>query len=186
MISNKNTLWIGIDPAFRANGYTIAIIDATDSTVRFIQFKNGFIDFIGWFLHESPDQAVVCVENSNLQNKTFKVAEKKSAIKKQMMRKGKSAKQAEIIADSSLHKMSRDVGKNQAISQNTVDLLMYKYPVVDISPKDKGAKWDQQRFEIELKKNKHIVNKKRSNQDERDAYALALIALKKPYLAKKL
>ena len=66
-------IYIGIDPAFRDSGFTIAIIDTEDMTMNFKTFKNGFFDFIGWFLHESPENAVVAIENSNLQDTTFKV-----------------------------------------------------------------------------------------------------------------
>jgi hypothetical protein len=159
-----NNIFIGVDPAFRNNGFAMAIIDTTDNTVYFKVFKNGFLDFVSWFLYDSPDSAIVCVENSNLQNKTFSYY------------KGNKKE---------LEHISRSVGKNQAISQCVVDLCSTKYDVIDISPKDKGKKWNAKDFNFALKYHKHTTTKKTSNQDERDAYKLALIALKKPYLIKK-
>ena len=158
----KNNLFIGIDPAFRSNGFAMAVIDTTDRTVYFKVFKNGFLDFVSWFLYDSPANALLCVENSNLQNTTF-------------VMKGSKF----VIAD-----RSRKVGKNMAISQCTVDLLSTKYKVIDCSPKMKGGKWNAQVYSTVMKQEKHTTTKKGSNQDERDAYKLALIALKKPWLAK--
>jgi len=159
----KHNLFIGIDPAFRQNGFAMCIIDTSDNTVYYKMFKNGFLDFVSWFLHDSPERALICVENSNLQNKTFSYY------------KG-SKKELEHI--------SRSVGKNQAISQCVVDLCKTKYKVVDCSPKDKGAKWNATTYNRILKQQKHKTEKNTSNQDQRDAYKLALIALNKPYLAK--
>ena len=159
----RNKIFIGIDPAFRQNGFAISIIDKSDNTVRFKIFKNGFLDFVSWFLYDSPDTAIICVENSNLQNKTFSYY------------KGNSKEMARI---------SRSVGKNQAISQCVVDLVSTKYKVIDCSPKDKGKKWNAAQYKNAMLREGHITTKKTSNQDERDAYKLALIALNKPYLAK--
>lgn len=158
-----NKIFIGVDPAFRQNGFAIAIIDKTDNTVNFKVFKNGFLDFTSWFLFDSPDECIICVENSNLQNSTFDM----SGNRRELARK------------------SRDVGKNQAISQCTVDLLKTKYNVINCSPKDKGKKWNHSQYKAEMQREKHTTIKASSNQDERDAYKLALIALKKPYLATK-
>jgi hypothetical protein len=160
--ANKHNIFIGIDPAFRANGFAMAIIDTTDNTVLFKVFKDGFLGFSSWFLNDSPDKALICVENSNLQNKTFSYY------------KGNKNEMARI---------SRSVGKNMAISQCVVDLCKTKYKVVDCSPKAKGSKWTAPQYNAVMKQEKHTTTKKTSNQDERDAYKLALIALKKPYLA---
>lgn len=155
-------IFIGVDPAFRANGFAIAIIDKTDNTVLFKVFKDGFLGFTSWFLSDSPEICIVCVENSNLQNTTFDMRGNKNVIAMK----------------------SRSVGKNQAISQCTVDLLRTKYKVVDCSPRQKGGKWNDKQYNAAMKVNKHTTTKKTSNQDERDAYKLALIALNQPYLAK--
>jgi len=159
----KNKLFIGIDPAFRNNGFAISVIDKSDNTVYFKVFKNGFLDFVSWFLHDSPDLAIICVENSNLQNKTFSYY------------KGNAQQMAKI---------SRSVGKNQAISQCVVDLVSTKYKVIDCSPKQKGGKWNAAQYKNAMLREGHTTTKRSSNQDERDAYKLALIAMNKPYLAK--
>ena len=158
--ATKYNLFIGIDPAFRDNGFAMAIIDKTDNTVLFKMFKNGFLDFCSWFLHDSPADALICVENSNLQNKTFSYY------------RGNKNEMARI---------SRSVGKNMAISQCVVDLCKTKYKVVDCSPKMKGGKWSAKQYEAVMIQEKHTTSKKTSNQDERDAYKLVLIALKKPF-----
>ena len=81
---------------------------------------------------------------------------------------------------------SRDVGKNQAISQNVVDLChSLGFSVIEMSPKGKGNKWKHSTLEQVLNDEglKPEVNK--TNQDKRDAAKLALIAYKRPYLAKQ-
>jgi hypothetical protein len=148
-----NNLVCGIDPAFRKKGFAMAMIDYSDKTVNFKVFRD-FLAFCSWFLHESPESMTVTVENSNLQNKTFSYY------------KG---------SKSELEHISRSVGKNQAISQCTVDLLKTKpnYRVIDISPKQKGKKWSQATAEAFLKSEGLTPNKKRLNQDERDALQIA-------------
>jgi hypothetical protein len=158
----RHKLYIGIDPAFRANGFAICIIDTSDKSARFVTFKDGFLGFVSWFLNDSPSEAIICIENSNLQKSTFDMR----GNKKEVARK------------------SRNVGINQAVSQCTVDLCKTKYKVIDCSPKQKGGKWNKATFNIVLSQKKHTTIKKTSNQDERDAYKLALIALEKPFLAR--
>ena len=155
-------LFIGIDPAFRQGGFLVAIIDRSDNTVNYISCQNGFIDFYKWFNSESPTDAIVCIENSNLQNTTFNGHKNKNVAAR----------------------MSRDAGKNQAISQITVDLCKTKYKVIDLSPKSKGKKWTNKEYKGVLKSEGLSVSKKTSNQDERDALKLALIAFQKRHLAK--
>jgi len=41
---------------------------------------------------------------------------------------------------------SRNVGKNQAVSQCTVDLCKTKNKVIDCSPNQKGGKWNKATF----------------------------------------
>lgn len=158
-------LFIGIDPAFRAGGFAICIINKDTKHVHFTTFKKGFLGFAWWFINDSPDAAgvLVCVENSNLTGATFDMRGNKNVIARK----------------------SRNVGKNQAISQNTVDLVRTKYALIDLSPSQKGRKWTADQFKAIIKDEGHTVIKGRTNQDERDAYKLALIALKRPYLATK-
>ena len=152
--------YIGIDPSFRKGGFAVCIIDE-DDTVDFIVFE-GFLSFLDW-LWEAPQNGVYCVENSNLQNVTFNM---------------KGSKQ--VIA-----KISRDVGKNQACSQYTYFVLrkMFGSNAMEVSPKDKGAKWDNSTMQAVLKMNKHpIISNYKGNkneQDKRDAYMLALLAKKR-------
>ena len=155
-------IYIGIDPAFRKDGFCMAIIDTSDMTIRFKTFKNGFLDFCSWFLYDSPDKAIICVENSNLQNETFDMTGNKNIVARK----------------------SRSVGKNQAISQCTVDLCKTKFKVIDCSPKQKGSKWSALQYKSAMQREKIILPKSTSNQDERDAAKLAIKAIKQPYLAK--
>ena len=115
----NNKIRIGIDPAFRRNGFGICIIDETND-VRFLRIKL-FQDFIFWLMTDSPPGGVRCVvENSNMQDVTFR-------------RGGKIT-----------HAQSRDAGKNMAISQCVCDLCVWKYgksAVLALSPREKGAKW---------------------------------------------
>jgi len=157
-------IYIGIDPAFRKSGFCLCCIDTTDNTVSFKTFKNGFIDFCSWIRNDAPTQedCIICVENSNLQDVNFDMTGSKTII----ALKG------------------RNVGKNQAISQNTTDILRANdYLVVDLSPKEKGVKWTQHIFDNVAKQEGHKVPKKVSH-DGIDAYKLALLAKQKSYLAK--
>jgi hypothetical protein len=153
---------LGVDPAFRANGFCVCIISDTLDEVEFVNYKEGFLGFFydikTTFLADS--KSVIAIENSNLQNTNFDTTGNKNVI----ARKG------------------RNVGANQAVSQLTVDTCK-KYTsakVLDLSPKRKGNKWNQEQFKAVLKLEGHKVvqSKKGNNQDERDAYKLALIALK--------
>ena len=148
------TIYIGIDPAFRKNGFSIAIIDYSDRTVNFKTFKNGFIDFSSWLLHDSPQSAVVCIENSNLQNSTFDMSGSKRVIAQK----------------------SRNVGKNQAISQNTYDLckVFDKFKTYGISPQQKGKKWTKLIFKGVLESERLTTTAKKISQDEIDGLQIAL------------
>lgn len=182
----RNKLFIGIDPAFRVDGFAMCIIDMSDKTVLFKMFKNGFLDFVGWFLHESPETALFCVENSNLSNVTFWTHKDKKTKRLLTSAQARYNPNAVKISPQELAKVSRNVGKNQAISQNVVDLLNTKYPVVNISPKDKGKKWLKNKTaQAYLYTEKLKATKNTTNQDERDALLLAKIAKQKPYLAQK-
>jgi len=153
-------LFIGIDPAFRQKGFAMAIIDNNTKEASFKMFRNGFLDFCRWLDNEPPEikDTVFCVENSNLQKATFDMRGNKNVIARK----------------------SRNVGKNQAASQYTVDILKAKgYEVLDISPKDKGGKWTEDGFKWVVKSKKILLTKAKPNQDERDALKLALIALNK-------
>lgn len=147
---------IGIDPAFRKAGFAICIIDE-QCEVQGTMFKS-FLEFLMWLTTpgKAPENAIIGIENSNLQNVTFDMKGTKGMIAKK----------------------SRNVGANQAASQYTVDLCRWKYgedSVFEISPKEKGAKWNQRTFRAIGASNKHSFVG-RFNQDQRDAYQIALIA----------
>lgn len=146
-------VYIGIDPAFRKSGFGMCIIDEAN-TVSFRTFRT-FLDFLGWvFSEDAPELAVVCIENSNLDGKMYAYHR---------------AKGGQELAAAAM-----SVGKNQAASQYTADACRYRWPetTFDISPKDKGKKWDAETFKAAARQNGHAVG--RCSQDERDAYQLAL------------
>lgn len=151
---------IGIDPAFRKNGFAICIIDE-DKDVRSIRFKS-FLYFLSWLWvdGEAPAKAIVVVENSNLQDKTFDMRGSKPVVAKK----------------------SRNVGANQAISQCTFDAVRLKYGdnAHQVSPKQKGKKWSKATFLRVLKNEGHnyLLTKPSISQDEIDAYQLALMGKK--------
>lgn len=138
---NRNRIRVGIDPAFRKNGFAICIVDETNSAY-FKIFKT-FLDFFGWAIHERPDNAIWIVENSNLQNNCWQ-------------------------------KNAMAVGKNQAASQLTVDLLKsLKCEVYDISPREKGKVWNAIIFKNMVYTRKNLLINFKNTEDERCAYQLA-------------
>jgi hypothetical protein len=178
----KNKLFIGIDPAFREGGFSICIIDMSDKTARFKTFKNGFLDFSSWFLYDSPDVALVCVENSNLTNRTFWTHRNSKTGALMTSNQAKYNKAARPLNAYEAAKVSRDVGKNQATSQNVVDLCRTKYNTINCSPLQKGGKWTKQAIAAGVLRSEGLTSdKKRMNQDDRDAFKLALIALKRRF-----
>jgi hypothetical protein len=113
---------IGLDPAFRENGFAAAIYDPSDrdEPLRFIVFHDT-VSFIGWAQNDAPDRAFVYVENSNLDAAVYHLTPRMNA------------RQAAAIGVA--------VGKNQAVSQLAVDLLRRKYGkeyVAEIAPNKKG------------------------------------------------
>ena len=145
-------VYIGIDPAFRKNGFTIAIIDE-ENTISFKAFKNGFYDFLGWLVNDAPQNAVFGIENSNLQKKIFV---------------------------QTMH-YAESVGKNKVASQYTVDAcsLYFSNSTYEFSPKQKGKKLDHVETVRIIDSNNWILEKKRTNQDQRDALKLAHLARNK-------
>jgi len=117
------------------------------------------LDFMQWVeSREWPRPVFVGVENSNLQNVTFNMKGNKGQVAK----------------------TSRDVGANQAASQYTVDYCRHFFGseyVFEISPRQKGKKWTQVEFRQVLKQERHTAAG-RFNQDQRDAYQIALHARK--------
>jgi hypothetical protein len=156
-------LKIGIDPAFRKNGFSICILDTIEKNARFITFKNGFLDFIGWVLHDAPDIAlkpVFIIENSNKSDYIFS---------------------AFIIKMNGQQKINyaKSVGKNMAASQYTCDLLTTvfgKQSVYELTPLQKGKKIVNIEYFKLISKGYELINYKGLGieQDKRDAFMLAL------------
>ena len=143
-------LIIGIDPAFRKNGFAMSIMDTNTKFVEFKIFKNGYVDFVKWLMFARPDTALFIIENSNLIKKSWQ-------------------------------KNSISVGKNQAISQITVDILRVFYDnenVIEISPVEKGKKIESLK-EFDLYAKCWVLSNYKNlvcEQDKRDAFKLCLIA----------
>lgn len=153
--------FIGVDPAYRSGGFYVCAIFGT--VVRFIQMPTviDFFKFIDQY-SEAGEEVYICIENSNETNHTF-ISKK---INKPAVRE----------------KMSRDVGKNQAVSQISVDYARERIKfgeVFSVSPAEKGMKWSHQQVKREFSQHNHeVINYKGnvSEQDKRDAYKLALRA----------
>ena len=163
---------IGIDPAFRKDGFCVCVIDE-NKEAQFKTFKNGYLDFMGWLLHDSPDAALVTVENSNLQKVTFNAKSYAGMLSKL----GRFSWAPVMSILNRLAKHSRDVGKNQAISQITVDSCLAKWgkgSVQSISPRQKGKKWTKTEFKAVVQSEGHTLYGYTGSQDQRDAYQLAL------------
>jgi len=111
---------IGIDPAFRKNGMGVCVI-SPDNEVTFPRFKGrGLVAFVKW-LKTAPDNVLVTIEDSNLQNATFNNS-------------GTKAKS---------NRVSRNVGCNQAASAYIVDFCIDRWGhkvVRAISAQKKGGK----------------------------------------------
>jgi hypothetical protein len=156
--------FIGIDPSFREKGFAICIIGGGEAVFKV--FK-GFIEFVQWLdnYKKANDyfeglylDIKFCIENSNLTNATFDMRGNKNVIAK----------------------VSRDAGKNQAISQITTDYCRLLFPdaVTEVSPIQKGAKIDNDVIFRAIAKDAKITltNYKGQvgEQDKRDAFMLAL------------
>ena len=149
----KSIVKIGCDPAFRKNGFSIAILDENNE-LHFKTFKKP-INFIGWVMFDMPTNSHVAVENSNLQESTFDMRGTKAVVAKK----------------------SRNVGKNQAISQIAYEMFNERaLKVLNISPKRKGAKWTDDGVMCGLIRSYNIKAEKRKfSQDERDAFKLLMM-----------
>ena len=116
-----------------------------------------YSDFLRFIMNVKYSPSAIVIENSNLQASVFNYKASKSV----------------------LAKIARNVGQNQACSQITIDLckeLFIDSVIHDISPLDKGGKWDREAFNNEINSRGHAYEGS-SNQDQRDAYKLALIGL---------
>lgn len=152
--------YIGVDPAYREGGYWVCEIRG--AIVTFYKMK-GFIEFVKYIddLAMKKIDVSICIENSNETNHTFISPKVRSLAARE--------------------KISRDVGKNQAISQMSVDYCQYIIGtgIYSVSPAEKGIKWSDIITKAEAKNNGlELFNYKglKSEQDKRDAFKLALRA----------
>jgi hypothetical protein len=157
---------IGIDPAFREKGFATCDLILTEdlNTHRFHTYHKPHSFFIDY----STDYELFYfgVENSNLQNLTFRESKKISVAER----------------------VSRNVGANQAVSQMVVDFLQQYYgeeKVYEFSPREKGKKDTQEDYVKKCLALKLQPNK-RTSQDERDAFKLAYLTYHKVKLLEKM
>ncbi len=156
---------IGIDPAFREKGFAICFlsIENNNNYHRFMTLEKPYHFFKKF---NDFDDFYFGVENSNLQNLTFRESKKISVAER----------------------VSRNVGANQAVSQMVVDFLKEYYgeqKVYEFSPREKGKKdtqLDHERKCLALK----LQPNKRTSQDERDAFKLAYLTYHKVKLLEKM
>lgn len=152
----KYRFYIGVDPSFRKHGFGLAMIDTVIKDVTFVIFKDGFLGFQRW-MKECPRfmNAVVCIENSNLQNTSFDTTGRKGVVARK----------------------SRNVGTNQAVSQLSVDFCreIDGYLVIEVSPKQKGKKWSIETAMSVIESEGLTPNKTKISQDEADSLQLALM-----------
>lgn len=143
----RETIIVGIDPAFRQKGFTIAIVDE-NREIAFKTFKNGFYDFVGWLMNDCPDNAIFGIENSNLQKAVFKKGTGVSV--------GKNQAASQYTVDACR--------------------LFYPKTTYEWSPKDKGKKLSHMEILGLCNQNRWKLPKKTTNQDERDALKMADLA----------
>jgi hypothetical protein len=145
---------IGIDPAFRKNGLGVCVVHP-DGNVTFPRFKGrGMVGLVRWIQTEAPENVLVTIEDSNLQNTSFDASGNKNVATRK----------------------ARNVGCNQAISATIVDFCIDRWgdkAVRPISPQQKGRKWTDGVFKGIAKQNNHQLPTK-YRQDDIDAYQLAV------------
>lgn len=149
------TTFIGVDPALRKGGFTVAIICRVENTVTFKTCAH-LGEFVRLLIDADP--AGIVVENSNMQRAYFNP---KAGIGGAL-----------------------DVGKNMGISQAATDIAReFSQVEPGVSPKQKGAKVENLAlFRGILKANNlEPVNYKdnKAAQDKRDACMLALMCEQK-------
>ncbi len=154
----KGAIYIGVDPAFRRDGFRACVVDYADRTVRFLAFDS-VLHWHDWLRSEDAplpeiNLVTVIIENSYLQNQNFDLTGSRSEI----ARKG------------------RNVGTNQAVSQLAYQSAIGRYGkrnVFEVSPRKKGAKWTDVQAKTVAMGEGLLLS--RSNQDERDAFKLAMM-----------
>lgn len=153
--------FIGIDPAFRDNGFTICTVanDLIFGNGVYVKFQtlrkpHLFFSYHNNFVYE---KFIYGIENSNLTKQTFLHSNK----------------------DGVQNRFSRNAGMNMAVSQMVCDFLKdLGAKVYEFTPKQKGKKESQQIFELRCRELKVYNIPKKTTQDERDAFKLAYLAIK--------
>jgi hypothetical protein len=106
------------------------------------------------WLKVAPDNVLVTIEDSSLQNTSFDTSGNKAVATRK----------------------ARNVGCNQAASSYVVEFCLDRWGdkvVRPISPQQKGRKWTKEAFEATVASNGHELPKK-YRQDDIDAYQLAI------------
>lgn len=159
----KKPIYIGVDPAFRAGGFAVCVLNMERKTADFLVMD--LLQFHDWLRSDAPKECFVCVENSNLQNLNFDT----SGSKQEVARKG------------------RNVGCNQAVSELAYRSAVLRYGaenVFQVSPREKGAKITDGRLFAALMRSEGITPPPGIvSQDKRDAFSLATICRRKALLA---
>lgn len=135
----------------------MCFLDLTERTATFRTFRDVLI--FDRFLHgaDAPERAILCVENSNLQNVNFDM----TGDRPELAKKG------------------RNVGTNQAVSELAVRSAVDRYGafcVMNISPREKGKKYAEPVFFAALRADRMKTYGYTGSQDQRDAYQLARMA----------
>jgi hypothetical protein len=147
---------IGIDPSIRENGIGLCVLDLKFKQIIFYKFKR-FIQLLEFIASSNYDieETLYVIEDSNMMNVTF----------------------ARSTQPNVVSKISRSVGKNQAVSMILRDWIESKnYTCKCLSPKDKGSKWTKEYMMAIIKtENFNIDESKKISQDEIDAFTLAYI-----------
>jgi hypothetical protein len=165
---------IGIDPAFRKNGFGICIIDEAGE-VGFKKVRS-FLDFLFWLMTDAPVENVLCVvENSNLQDVLFYTHRAKSGALLTYSQ-AKKAYGARPLTDGEKTKAAMGVGKNMAISQCVYEACVWKWgkeAVRGLSPREKGAKWSLP-YAQAIGRGMGLKLPGKVSQDDLDAFQLAV------------
>jgi hypothetical protein len=147
---------IGIDPSIRENGIGICVLNLKFNHLKFFKFKK-FIELLEFIASSNYDieETLYVIEDSNMLNVTFVRSTQPNVVEK----------------------ISRSVGKNQAVSMILKDWIESKnYTCKCLSPKNKGSKWTKEYMMAIIKtENFNLDLSKKISQDEIDAFTLAYI-----------
>ena len=148
---------IGIDPSIRENGIGLCVLDLKFKNIEFHKFKKfvQLLEYISANFYDT-DETLYVIEDSNMLNVTFVRSTQPNVVSK----------------------ISRSVGKNQAVSMILYDWINSKgYTCRCLSPKNKGSKWTKEYMMAIIKSENFNIDKsnKKISQDDIDAFTLAYI-----------